>query len=285
MSYREALNKEPNIINGTNFNKIKSGLNDFIFGKRVIHTYFRLSENNSNELYIFLSAIGFNPGKPYPLFQRISWESIFSGNILCIDDPTRFEIDFAPCFYFGSANNNCLDQIQNIIKNISRIYNIENSKIYFISSSNGGFASLYLANKFPRSICIALNPQLDVDLYLEKQAKIFYNKLNINSNEYKERLNLYYLIDTKAFIVIFSNIKCKKDKIQIDNFCKANSINYNIGLNRIKDNIFLIVTNINAIDPHLVQPNALFCNFIKNYIFNSNINILNEYIYIYIYIY
>jgi hypothetical protein len=48
MNYKKALTLPPNIIDSTiNFDNLDEGLNDFIFGKRTIHTYFRKYNNNT----------------------------------------------------------------------------------------------------------------------------------------------------------------------------------------------------------------------------------------------
>ena len=263
-SYKDAFNQEPSCIDGLNFEYLNDGLNDFVMANRTIHSYFR--RRDSHELIIFLSAVGLK-GKPYPIFHRVSWENHFDGNILCFDDPTRNEIDFAPCFYFGDAQHNLLEQINAIVCKIAQNLNIKNKDIFIISSSNGGFAAMYLANKILDSTCIALCPQFDVDLFFDGN-KLFYSKLNINRDDYLHRLNLFDVIDNdRSKFIIYSNIMCPSDKIQIDSFCSSHGISYKIGLNIIKSNFFLIISKINAVHPHTAQKDRLLINdFIDVYL-------------------
>lgn len=279
MNFKEALNHEPLLVEGVFFDKINDGLNDFLIDGRVIHSYIRKS--SIRKLTVFLSAVGINSGKPYPIFNRVSWENEFDGSILCFDDPTRKEIDFAPCFYFGDANHNCLDQIQRIVQNIASILNVSNSDIYIISSSNGGFAAMYLADKIDYSTCVALCPQFDVELFLRDRALFFYKKLNITREDYFSRLNLFHIINNnKSKFIIYSNIRSDSDREQIEKFCSFSNISYSIGLNMIKENFCLIISRINALDPHAVQPNKFFCNFIIDSIFKNN-ELVHEFIRVY----
>ena len=271
MNLKQELNLKSNIVKceGCNYvKKLKPGNNDLIFGNLTLKSFYVTS--STKKLYVFLSAIG-KPNKQYPIFNRISWKDKFDGIKIFFDDPTRIMLNTAPCFYFGTGNNGCLKNINNIITNLKEIYNLNNKEITFISSSNGGFGALYLTNEFPGSKCIALCPQFDVRLFLgNERFNSFVNMLNIknslNKDEIYNRLNLYRIKDNMdSKFIIYSNIACSSDEKQIDAFCKFIGFNYKLGLNQLSDNFYLILTNLDNIDPHVVQPDENFCRYLDQY--------------------
>lgn len=272
------LLKDSNIIdseNSENFApKIKNGNNDFKFKHTTIKTFCKIT--SYKKIYVVLSAVGYQRDR-YPIFFRVSWHPYFDGIILFMDDPTRDELKMSPSFYFGSKENNCLDCIKTIVTNIQENYNIQNKDITFISSSNGGFASLYLANEFEYSRCIALCPQLDVKLFLGiKGFENFKSKVGIlNSDDEKaekNRLNVYRIANnsrTKFFI--YSNIAAVSDRNQIERFCNEIGFEYHLGLNQISDNFFLLITQFDNVDPHIVQPDENFVTYIDNFFWEDSL--------------
>ncbi|MCQ2444839.1 MAG: glycosyltransferase, partial [Mailhella sp.] len=242
--------------------QITEGLNDFIFGRRCVHSYIRLHEGR--RLYVILSAVG-NPNDRYPIFHRISWESDLEGNIICLDDPTRSEnIGLAPTFYFGDRENDLRLQILRIVRLLQEARNIRAEDVCFLSSSNGGFAAISLAHLLPGSLCLALCPQVDVEAYFGRKT-VFFETLGIrNPSEYVGRLTDYGILDdTESRYIIYSNIGCEADRQQIDLLCGKAGFRYGPGLNRISDNILLIIADIDSLDPHLAQPESRFCRFLS----------------------
>lgn len=260
-----------NLSNGVNFVKVKD---------TTLPCVFYAGDKNVSKLYVFLTAIGV-PHRPYPFFQRLGWINYFQGVRLFFDDPTRNEIGFAPAFYFGKKENNYLDAITQIIKDVQDNYNISSENICFISSSNGGFAAIYLCNEFTGSKCISLCPQLDVKLYLKGLFDSYTDKLEISNDleKFKTRLNLYDILvnNKKSKFIIFSNIASASDKAQMDSFAAYLGCSFSQGLNIISDNIYLCLYEIaGVLDEHLVQPNHNMCQFIDRYFFNVHKEIAND---------
>ena len=216
-------------------------------------TFFMPSEHK--KLYVVFSAIG-RDKRPYPIFHRVTWYNFFDGIFLWIDDPTRNQTQIAPTYYFGTKDNNYLDYVSNIIDKFLELYNLTYNNLTFISSSNGGFAALWCAQKMHGSTCLAFNPQINIPLYYQTIGKKFEEKLNISFSDemLHDRLYLYGIDkEEKSKICIFSNIKCGSDKAQMDDFFKNIGISYKIGLQRI-NNIWLIIADIDADNTHLAQP-------------------------------
>ena len=139
-------------------------------------------KGSQRRLYVFLSAVGVSRGDSV-IFHRVMWANKFHGISLFIDDPQRKEKKFAPMFYWGDRNTDNTKLIAQIVAKIKNIYGLDTKDICFISSSNGGFASIKIADYFENSKCYVLCPQISIPLY-------FQNKDNISiffDNSFDER--------------------------------------------------------------------------------------------------
>ena len=263
-----------NIINEdkNELEHINCGRNIFIFNKennnKLELESFIFKNNSSQKLYVFFTAIGILT-KRYPIFHRVSYAPYLDGISIFFDDPTRKEINFSPSFYFGYNDFNCLDYIYNIIETIINKYKINKKNVFFISSSNGGFAAIYLCNKLKGSNCISLCPQLDIKLYLQKNYQKFLDKVGlkkIDEERNLSRLNLYNIINNiESKFFIYSNIFSLSDNEQIKSFFKFVNKELNTGLQKINENIYLLLVKIDSINPHIAQPNL---NFVKKIIYS-----------------
>lgn len=283
MDIKKILKETDNTINCTDDNyvdNIKIGNNDFVFKETTIKSFFVYDDYK--KIFVFLTAVG-TLRNNYPIFHRISWHDKFKGIKLYFDDPTRAEINFAPCFYFGNKKNNYLSLIKEIIQKIQVKYGVSNSDITFISSSNGGFAGIYLADQFLGSSCISFCPQLDVELFVgESNFKKFKEMTGIGAgdidSEISQRLNLYRVatkprtssVCHSSKYIIYSNIACLSDKNQIDYLCKSINFKYEMGLNKVNDNFYLIIVSMHNIDPHTVQPDVDFCSYLSKYFWSDS---------------
>ncbi len=276
MDIKFLLKNSHNLINCNKtdyIDNLKIGNNDFVFNEIVLKSFF--IHNKTNQLYVFLSAVG-SLNVTYPIFQRISWYDKFDGIKIFFDDPTREILKMAPGFYFGKMNISCLSLLKTIIEKIILNFKLCNKNITFISSSNGGFACLYLSNEFLGSKCIALCPQFDVKLFFGDDGFTIFKKkteISIDENipEIFNRVNVFRIItNTASKFVIFSNITCVSDRNQIEAFCKFCNYEYKLGLNKLRNNLYLIITSIDNIDPHVVQPDENFCSYLSNYFWNDD---------------
>lgn len=227
-----------------------------------------LLKSLTKRLYVFLSAVG-TSNAPYPLFHRVTWAKNFDGICLYIDDPTRLLTNkFAPTFYFGTRDNDAAKELLEIIKRVQKLYSIENENVSFISSSNGGFASIYISNLLPKSKCIALNPQIAIpyfsknrNLSIDKELSISFDDRNIFG-----RIYLFHIIrSTSTKFFLFFNLACNFDKEQYMLFCIKNNIlaRKDPGIHIISRNITILLVNIPYLNnPHQVQLEENTCRYI-----------------------
>lgn len=206
---------------------------------------------------------------PYPLFHRVTWAKNFDGICLYIDDPTRLLTDkFAPTFYFGTKDNDASKELLEIIKRVQKLYSIENENVSFISSSNGGFASIYISNLLPKSKCIALNPQIAIPYFSKNRNLPIDKKLNISFDDRNifGRIYLFHIIrSTSTKFFLFFNLACNFDKEQYMLFCIKNNIlaRKDPGIHKISRNITILLANIPYLNnPHQVQLEENTCRYI-----------------------
>ena len=227
-----------------------------------------LLKSLTKRLYVFLSAVG-TSNAPYPLFHRVTWAKNFDGICLYIDDPTRLLTNkFAPTFYFGTRDNDAAKELLEIIKRVQKLYSIENENVSFISSSNGGFASIYISNLLPKCKCIALNPQIAIpyfsknrNLSIDKELSISFDDRNIFG-----RIYLFHIIrSTSTKFFLFFNLASNFDKEQYMLFCIKNNIlaRKDPGIHIISRNITILLVNIPYLNnPHQVQLEENTCRYI-----------------------
>lgn len=223
------------------------------------------------KLYVMLTTPGYFNTR-YPVFTRNSWSFVFNNSMfLCIDDPTRVEINYPVCFFFGTKNKSYLKCIIDIVLKFAEIYNINNEDICFIGSSVSGYAAIYCTNYITGSKCIALDPQVSIKDWVKTLknygCECFEKTFNVkfSENDHYNRFNLSYILkNNKSKFFIYYNILSKEDNMQITNLFKDSNYVWNEGLQRF-GNIWLLVTKIEAVSPHAAIPNEFFCKIIEGF--------------------
>lgn len=227
-----------------------------------------LLKSNTPKLYVFLSAVG-TSNAPYPIFHRVTWAKKFDGVCLYVDDPTRsLKNFFSPTFYFGSKDKDASRELLDIVKRIQVNFQIKNESVCFISSSNGGFAAIYIANMLPGSKCIALNPQIAIPYFAKNRNLPIANKLGISFDDRDifGRIYLFHIVrNTSTKFFLYFNLACNFDREQYILLCKKNNIQEqnSPGLYKITSNIYVLLSSVKYLNnPHQVQLEESTCSYI-----------------------
>jgi len=231
-----------------------------------------LIPSGTKKLYVFLSAVG--KKAVYPIFNRISWCDKFDGVCLFLDDPTRYEFNFAPAYYFGSASNHYLRYVLEIVNRLAEVYGITNEDITFISSSNGGFAALWLSDLIKNSRCFSFCPQIDVVDFVTNKLKISKESIDV------KRLSLKHILQNKSsHFFIYSNIRSQFDKTNMEYLFGYVNQDVKLGISNLTPNLTVLVVDIPGKDPHAVQPDKFFTYYLSNdYYYHPNDQQLQLYI-------
>lgn len=225
-------------------------------------------KGSQRRLYVFLSAVGVYRGDSV-IFHRVMWANKFDGISLFIDDPQRKEKKFAPMFYWGDRNTDNTKLVAQIVAKIKSIYGLVTKDICFISSSNGGFASIKIADYFENSKCYALCPQISIPLYFQNKdnvSKFFDNSFDEQTGG--GRLDVSEILNNpKAFYFIYSNVACKSDFEQMKYLLKYKDISHigNGEMCKLNTHCVISLCRVNAKNPHVVQPDESFISFLDNF--------------------
>lgn len=223
--------------------------------------------SDTKRFFVFLSANGIS-NKPYPLFHRVLWAKYFKGVCIYIDDPTRSDLSFAPCYFYGNQERDVGYLIKKIIEKYANLNNILKKNIHLISSSNGGSAAIRIASMMGAVNCIALNPQLDVKLFSQSKKLDIDKGLGIAFTNPSEMRRLDFINclrnseNTKFFL--YFNTKCWFDKQQAQCLEQAFAVKLVSRLQKIKKNIWILPVAVNfCSNQHQAQPDEFFCIFIS----------------------
>lgn len=273
---KEVLSKQAESININNLSLKDSGLYNIEVENTLFNCFFY--KRKSDKLYVFLSAIG-NENAEYPYFTRLTWPIWLDGNAIFIEDPTRRDYKIAPAFYMGNCKNSGLNNLYILIDSVKKELKIDNSKLLFISSSNGGYASIFISNKIKGSTSILYNPQFSAKLYFEQHKDkyiSFYDKTRINV--YEEgfaKTEFDFLNNRESKFVFYINLASKDDLGQLNLLIEKLNLRIadylNPGFYKVKDNLFLALADIKSDNPHIAQPN-LDCTKVFEKIINGEIN-------------
>lgn len=149
---------------------LKSGIN-FIKSDLGIELpiFYSPGERKSKVLWVMFSAGG--PRRKtkavYPLFDRISWATnYFQVPCLIFEDPSYYyNIGIQDGWYLGDNDKPYYEMIADCLQNILTELSLSNESLRFLGSSTGGTAALWVSERFPGSICIAGNPQIDISIW------------------------------------------------------------------------------------------------------------------------
>ncbi len=210
------------------------------YSKLICQTNFNfyLNYKKNKKLLVMLPGMT-NRSKGVYDFQRYTWSNSIDGSLMIFLDPTIREDNKLSIGWFqGDGNYYALLGLIDIIKDIIKSENLNESDIFFFGSSGGGFSSLQLANTFPSSSIIVINPQINLKNFYKKEyeALLDYSFPKVDrarvESVYHTRLsvNIDFSIRKEA-IYYYQNIS---DKHHLDNHLTP-------FLNSLDKNIFQIV--------------------------------------------
>ena len=92
------------------------------------------------KLYVSISSgIAFGEKRPYPTFTRWSYNNLFDGIYICIEDPMYKKYPNAGVmWFFNKKNDSYVNHIKVIINKIMNMFCIKDDNLYILGSSMGG---------------------------------------------------------------------------------------------------------------------------------------------------
>lgn len=149
---------------------LKSGVNFIKHDLGIeLPIFYSPGKKKSQVLWVLFSAGG--PRRKtksiYPLFDRISWATnYFQGPCLIFEDPSYYyNIGIQDGWYLGNRDKPYYEMIADCLQSILTELALPNEALRFFGSSTGGTVALWISERFPGSICIAGNPQIDISIW------------------------------------------------------------------------------------------------------------------------
>jgi len=215
----------PNVLPGISHKRITPGANlelgngegtfEVLVNNVNFHFYANMRE--SNKLIIMLPGAT-NREKGHLDFQRYSWSKNFDCSVIAFTDPSiKSSNDLSIAWFQNHVSAYGIEALGVLIKKISNDTGYATEDIALFGSSGGGFTALQLANTFPDSPVIAINPQTYLYNYsrphFEKMVQRCYPGMSPQKviNDYRSRLvvDLDPLMRKQA-AYIFQNIHDEK---------------------------------------------------------------------------
>jgi len=132
-------------------------------------------KQNSEKLTIMLPG-AVNRKKTIYNFQRYSWSQDIDGSVISFLDPTVAENnDITIGWFQGNEKKYAIPVLVKLIKDLLIVNNIKESNLTIFGSSAGGFSSLKIADEFPNSRVMVINPQTRIFNYSYKEYQKIVN--------------------------------------------------------------------------------------------------------------
>lgn len=164
---------------------------------------------NSDKLTIMLPG-AVNRSKTLYNFQRHSWSEEIEGSVISFLDPTVHpDNDITIGWFQGAENKYAIPVLINFIKDILEANEIEEHNLTIFGSSAGGFSSLKVADSFPESRIIVINPQTRIYNYsykeYEKLVKWVFPNLTPEQAkiEHKDRLEVSLNLEDRQGVIYY----------------------------------------------------------------------------------
>lgn len=204
-------------------------------------------DNVNMNLYVSLMGarsaeqIHKDPTNKRPKWSRWTYSSLVNAAYICIDDPMYFIYpDIRIGWFYGDKNKSYITDLVLLINQIQSKKNIPNNGVVFISSSAGGFSSIYASAFIKGSLSISFNPQLYIQDYPYAPNFQKITGINLIEHDCLDRNNPAKFLkehpDSKHVIII--NIKSKIDLNDAIRLANEFKIKLRYGLTQYKNVLF-----------------------------------------------
>lgn len=185
-------------------------LSETIEDKIIDFSFTRKNVSDKNIVIYFPGAAIIKNLKQYPYFLPI----LSDENVITISDPfyktiiengkEKIDQNCAITSWFTLLQGT----LERFIQRLITIFNFE--KVIFIGASSGGFAALYYSYNIDQSICIAINPQINISDRLSQYPSLLNhqvdNQIDIMSSKIKDVTTLYEKGSRNSVIYIMNTM-------------------------------------------------------------------------------
>ncbi len=174
--------------------KLKSGPATYTATMKSLRFHFFANITDSDTLTVLLPG-AINREKGLIDFQRHSWAKELGTSVVSFSDPTiRADNDISIGWFQGNEADFAVNLLAEILLEIMSSNEFSPSRVTFLGSSAGGFVGLKLANKFPETRVVAINPQIFLYNYVqshyERMMRACYPSQSVqeSASKYRDRI-------------------------------------------------------------------------------------------------
>lgn len=244
-------------------------------------------KKDSKKLFVNFSGGG-REGHSYPLFLRWKYGNRLDANIICIEDPMQKDsTNTCVKWYYGNNKVSYLEKVKLIVEKAISMLDIKKSDVYFLGSSGGGYAALYMANTINGTNAVAYSPQVILANWGKTTVKYFQSiGIDLTSKDEKFHRNVLSLNNNNSVFFLVFNYKSTDDfEGHYIPFCRNHNIESKYGITQQQNFLTWIHAsngfNLHGCNPEIELP--LIINLIEQHRNGVDINnftnisyILNE---------
>lgn len=178
-----------------------------------------------------------------PGFPRWGYHRLFSGSMLCIEDPMYYLYPgIAISWYYGTKELSLIELSLEIVRAVCNHEGIKEENVIFFSSSGGGYAGIYAASLMENTLAIALNPRIYIQnaKYQEPLEHFKAMGIDLHAKDRLQRNDIPARIrgSSSKFVLLF-NVQSEDDwRENLHPFLQVMGINPTYGVS-CEDNVLL----------------------------------------------
>ncbi len=243
--------------------ELKNGRFQTIHNGQTFDCLFRYNTEYSDCLWVFLSAT-VPKGSPKPFFNRWKYAPVVRGHLLLIADPmVNLYDDLTTGWYYGNKEHCFAEDLCEFIPVFAKKLGIPNDRIFFFGSSAGGYASLYCGTGVKGSTAVALNPQIQLQLYWPGIVEKLEQKVGISLNDPDPFLRndmLQRMVNTpESRYLIIDNPFSPRDVLQLTALENKFNVKIGYGIQKHRENLITWLFWVEGEKAHSVQEwNTMF---------------------------
>lgn len=221
----------------------------YLFQNLRLNFYAHVKEDSKKLTIMLPGAV--NRSKTIYNFQRYSWSDDIDGSVISFLDPTVSEKNDITIGWFQGGNGiYAMPILIDFIKTILDTNSIKESNVTFLGSSAGGFSCLKLADSFPNSRIVVMNPQTRVYNYFIKdyskvvqwvfptltpeQAKdLYYDRFTVDLDIEKRLKTIEYYQNTADLHHVQKHLDPLLNELRKDDYELVNGVNQDFLTNKM----------------------------------------------------
>ena len=263
--------------------ELKNGRFQTIHNGQAFECFFRYNTEYTDCLWVLLSATR-PEGSPKPFFNRWKYMPYVRGHILLIADPmVDLYENLLTGWYYGNKEHCLAEDICEFVPIFAKKLGIPNDRIFFFGSSAGGYTSLYCGTGVKGSTAVAINPQIQLQLYWPGKVKELEQRVGVSLNDSDPFLRndmLQRIVNTpESRYLIIDNPFSPRDVLQLTALENKFNVKIGYGIQKHRENLITWLYWVEGERAHSIQDWSTMFPAIEHLARKFELNEETEYLY------